>query len=172
MLRKQLSELIKGKAVMMPLYSFKLNTRVGYKKTSPKKMIVEGIFALHDPEINSLAKLKLFVDTDSDIRFIRRLQRDLAKRGENLEKVIKRWLEMVKSMHDKFVEPTKKLAHIIIPEDPDGKMQGNRIDKNKDKKLVEIIYLLYFFPINFLYLALALCDSSAISKIPSSSAVL
>ena len=135
LLRKQFFELIKGNPIKMPIYSFKVHTRVGYKNIIPKKIIIlEGIFALHDSEINSIAKLKLFVDTDSDIRFIRRLKRDLAERGDRTpEKVIKRWLEMVKPMHDKFIEPTRRNAHIIIPEDPDGKMRGTAIELIKMK---------------------------------------
>jgi len=135
LLRKQFFELIKGNPIKMPIYSFKVHTRVGYKNIIPKKIIIlEGIFALHDSEINSIAKLKLFVDTDSDIRFIRRLKRDLAERGDRTpEKVIKRWLEMVKPMHDKFIEPTRRNAHIIIPEDPDGKMRGTAIEIIKAK---------------------------------------
>lgn len=139
LLKKQLKELLSGKTIKMPLYSFKTHTREGYKIVRPEKiMILEGIFALHDPEINSVAKLKIFVDTDSDIRLIRRLKRDLANRKRTTKSVIKQWLETVKPMHDKFIEPTRKNAHIIIPEDPDGKMRGTAIEliKTKIKSLI------------------------------------
>ncbi len=127
---------------MMPLYSFMTHTREKYIKVKPKKIIIlEGIFALYDPEI--IANLRLFVDTGLDVGLIRRIQRDLKTRGRTIDSIINQRLKTVKPMHDEFIEPTKAQAHIIIPEDPDGKMGGTVIDLIKtkitsvlDKKLV------------------------------------
>jgi uridine kinase len=134
LLKKDIGSLIKGKAVRMPIYSFITHTREGYQQIKPKKIIIlEGIFALHDPELNRKAKLRIYVDTDGDIRFIRRLQRDTKERGRTPENVIMQWLKNVKPMHDKFIEPSRRHAHIIMPEDPDGKMRGTAIDLIKVK---------------------------------------
>lgn len=139
LLKKQLKELVEGKKIKMPIYSFLSHTREKYVEVSPKKIIIlEGIFALYDDFINNLANLKIFVDTEPDARFIRRLTRDLKERGVTIENTIKQWLETVKPMHDAFIEPTKKRAHIIVPEDPEGKMRGTAIDliKIKIKSLI------------------------------------
>jgi len=141
LLKKHLNSLIKGKTVEMPQYSFLTHTRKGYVKVRPKKIIIlEGIFALYDKEINKLANLRIFVDTEADIRFIRRLQRDIKERGRTVESVIKQWLGTVKPMYDTFIELTKKNADVIIPEDPEGKMRSVAIDliKTKIKNLIKL----------------------------------
>src|SRR5687767_7414760 len=79
-------------------------------------IIVEGILIFADSELRSLMDVKVFVDTDSDIRFIRRLQRDIAERGRTVESVIDQYLGTVKPMHLEFVEPSKRYADIIIPQ--------------------------------------------------------
>jgi uridine kinase len=110
------------------------HTREKYINVRPKKIIIlEGIFALYDNELNKLAKLRIFVETDSDVRFIRRLKRDIKERGRTVEGVIRQWLNTIKPMHDKFIEPTRRNAHIIIPEDPDGKMRGTAVELIKTK---------------------------------------
>jgi uridine kinase len=78
-------------------------------------VVVEGILVLHDAELRDLFDLKVFVDTDPDVRFIRRLQRDLAERGRSVESVIDQYLTTVRPMHVTFVEPSKRYADVIIP---------------------------------------------------------
>ena len=129
LLKEHLTKLKNNEEVKMPLYSFVTHTRKGYKKIKPKKVIIlEGIFALYDKEINEMANLRLFVDTEPDIRLIRRLQRDVKERKRTMQSVIKQWISTVKPMHEAFIEPTKKNAHIIIPEDPEGKMREKAIE--------------------------------------------
>ena len=125
----QMEELLKGNSIQMPKYSFLTHTRKGHILVKPKKIIiVEGIFALYDNRINSLANLRIFIDTDADICFIRRLRRDLKQRKRSPESVIQQWLKTVKPMYDQYVGPTKKRAHIIIPEDPEEGMRDTAID--------------------------------------------
>jgi uridine kinase len=125
----QMEELLKGNSIQMPKYSFLTHTREGYVVVKPKKIIIiEGIFALYDKKINNLANLRIFIDTDADLCFIRRLKRDLKERKRSPESVIQQWLKTVKPMYDQYVAPTKKRAHIIIPEDPEQGMRDTAID--------------------------------------------
>jgi uridine kinase len=78
-------------------------------------IVFEGIFSLLDQELREKMSLKIFVDTAADIRFIRRLERDITTRGRDVKMVIKQYIEFVRPMHKKFIEPTKRYAHIIIP---------------------------------------------------------
>ncbi len=78
--------------------------------------MVEGILILSDPELRKLLDVKIFVDTDSDIRFIRRLERDIQERGRTTEIVVKQYLSTVRPMHMEFVEPSKRYADVIVPE--------------------------------------------------------
>lgn len=134
LLRKQFKSLLNKEPIKMPKYSFKIHTREGHILIEPKEIIIlEGIFALCDDEVNKLANLRIFVDTEPDIRFIRRLKRDLEERGRTDKSVIKQWIETVKPMNDLFIEPSKRKAHIIIPEDPEGDMRGTAIDLMKVK---------------------------------------
>jgi uridine kinase len=134
LLKKHLTLLLNGKTIKMPIYNFRTHTREKYINVRPKKIIIlEGIFALYDNELNKLAKLRIFVETDSDVRFIRRLKRDIKERGRTVGGVIRQWLNTIKPMHDKFIEPTRRNAHIIIPEDPDGKMRGTAVELIKTK---------------------------------------
>jgi uridine kinase len=114
---KHVKELLTGKAIELPDYDFTLYTRTGNStKIQPKPiLLIEGIFALYYDELRALADLKIYVDTEGDERFIRRLQRDIFERGRTIESVIDQYLNTVKPMHDAYVEPTKKLADIIMP---------------------------------------------------------
>jgi uridine kinase len=113
-----LEQLIAGMAVKGPVYDFATHTRsletIFVEPTSI--IILEGILILADPKLRQLMDIKVFVDTDADTRFIRRLQRDITERGRTSESVIHQYMSTVKPMHLEFVEPSKRYADIIIPE--------------------------------------------------------
>jgi len=106
-----------GKAVEAPRYDFTRHARLMEKDTVPPRraLIVEGILIFTDAALRELMDIKVFVDTDSDTRFIRRLQRDVAERGRTMESVIDQYQSTVKPMHLEFVEPSKRYADVIIP---------------------------------------------------------
>ena len=106
-----------GVPIEVPTYDFKSYTRAGETQTVlPAPVVVlEGFFALYDPRLRDKMNLKVFVDADADVRFIRRLTRDTRERGRSLEGVIQQYLEYVRPMHLQFVEPTKRYADVIIP---------------------------------------------------------
>lgn len=112
---KQLKE---GRPVKLPVYDFSTHSRTA--KTIPitphRVIVVEGILIFAEPNLRPLFDIKIFVDTDADLRFIRRLQRDITERGRTPESVIKQYLKTVRPMHLEFVEPSKRYADIIIPE--------------------------------------------------------
>jgi uridine kinase len=118
LLQEHLKSLKEGRAIDMPTYDFVHNKRS--EKTihvEPCKLIIlEGLMILHESYIRELLDLKLFIDTPADIRFTRRLQRDIADRGRTVESVIKQYIEVVRPGHLNFIEPTKEYADIIIPE--------------------------------------------------------
>ncbi|MBI5300714.1 MAG: uridine kinase [Chloroflexi bacterium] len=113
-----LKELRAGRAVESPLYDFARHVRRPESKhIEPRAVIlVEGILIFVDRALRDLFDIKIFVDTDSDVRFIRRLQRDIAERGRTMESVIAQYEETVRPMHLEFVEPSKRYADLIIPE--------------------------------------------------------
>lgn len=112
---KQLKE---GEAIEHPVYSFVEHTRMKEKvKVEPARVIlVDGILIFENKELCDLMDIKVFVDTDADVRIIRRLLRDVQERGRSMDSVISQYLNTVKPMHEEFVEPSKKRADIIIPE--------------------------------------------------------
>ncbi len=113
-----LKQLREGKAVEIPVYDFATHTRrPETRRVEPRPIIlVEGILIFVEPELRDLMDIKIYVDTDPDIRFIRRLVRDINERGRTMESVIRQYLETVRVMHLEFVEPSKRYADIIIPE--------------------------------------------------------
>ncbi len=117
LLVSHLKELRKGNPFEQPVYSFVEHNRTGETVTTyPKKVIiVEGILILANPEIRDMFDIKIFVHADSDERLIRRLKRDIAMRGRDLEEVLNRYKTTLKPMHQQFIEPTKEFADIIIP---------------------------------------------------------
>jgi uridine kinase len=123
--------------IKKPIYDFENHTR----KTEtinifPKEiLIVEGIMVLEDKRIRDLMDIKIFVDTDADVRIIRRIMRDIKERGRTLESVIEQYFATVKPAHDQFVEPSKKYADIIIPEGGLNKVAINVIVANIENKL-------------------------------------
>ncbi|MCH9660527.1 MAG: uridine kinase [Bacteroidetes bacterium] len=106
-----------GEAIDQPVYSFVEHNRTGETlATEPKKVIiVEGILILTHPELRKMFDIKLYVHADSDERLIRRLKRDIAERGRDLDEVLTRYQTTLKPMHNQFIEPTKEFADIIIP---------------------------------------------------------
>ena len=116
LLLQQLTDLAAGKPVQRPTYDFATHARTGVEVTlQPQPVVVlDGILALHWPEIRKLLDLSVFVDVDDDVRFIRRLRRDVSERGRTVESVISQYLGSVKVMHDLFVAPQKGVADIIV----------------------------------------------------------
>ena len=118
LLIKHLSALDRGEDISAPIYDFALHTRS--EKTRPiaakPVVILEGILIFAEPRLRELFDFKIFVDTDADIRIIRRITRDVKRRGRTIDSVVSQYLATVKPMHDAFVEPSKKYADIIIPE--------------------------------------------------------
>jgi len=118
LLRSHLETLLEGQSVEMPRYDFEVHNRMPERVTvEPTDVIVlEGILALHDEEINAMMDLRLYVETDADVRILRRIRRDVLDRGRDLEGVIDQYLSTVKPMHERFIEPSKSHADLIIPE--------------------------------------------------------
>ncbi len=112
-----LTDLINGKETMVPQYDFSNHLRTSeMQRIKPHEIIiVDGILIFTDEELRKLMDLKIFVDADSDHRFIRRMERDIKERGRTRESVVNQYLETVKPMHDLFVESSKRYADIIIP---------------------------------------------------------
>ena len=121
---QQLISLIKGQIVEVPIYDFSTHSRLKDTKTvhPHRVIIVEGILTLHYTILRELMDIKVFVDTPNDIRFIRRISRDIDKRNRTVESVIDQYLKTVRPMHEQFVEPSKYFADIIIPEGSKNKV--------------------------------------------------
>jgi len=118
LLIEHLKQLRAGRAIEMPQYDFAQHIRKAEtRRVEPRAVIlVEGILIFADRALRDLFDIKIFVDTDPDLRFLRRLQRDIAERGRTVESVIAQYLETVRPMHLEFVEPSKRYADVIIPE--------------------------------------------------------
>ena len=133
---KDLKSLLEGKTINVPLYDFKTHSRLKeYRQLKPHHVIVvEGILVLHYPQIRELLSLKIFVDTPEDLRFNRRQKRDINERGRNEENIIEQYVNSVRPMHDKFVEPSKYFAdEIILGENRPDEIIGSIIKKIKSK---------------------------------------
>lgn len=118
LLVKHLDCLKAGQAIQKPIYNFELHNRAEEIETIyPRDVfILEGLFVLNEPQIREYCDILVYVDTDADIRFIRRLQRDMKERGRSLDSICNQYLTTVRPMHEQFIETSKKYAHIIIPE--------------------------------------------------------
>ena len=118
LLVEHLESLRSGEAVAVPVYDFATHTRTESVVLVDARpvVLVEGILVLADERLNELFDLRIFVDTDSDLRFIRRMQRDVAERGRTVDSVIEQYQSTVRPMHVEFVEPSKRRADLIIPE--------------------------------------------------------
>ena len=122
LLTKQINELREGRAIEQPTYSYlKCNRLPETIHVEPKPVIiVEGIMTLINKKLRDIMDIRIFVDCDSDERLIRNIQRDTVERGRDVQTVLDRYLKVLKPMHEQFIEPTKRFAHIIIPEEGDN----------------------------------------------------
>ncbi|GGE09378.1 uridine kinase [Marinithermofilum abyssi] len=113
-----LHQLMEGKSVEKPVYDYTQHTRAQETITvEPKNVIIlEGILILEDERLRELMDIKVFVDTDADVRILRRMERDMKSRGRSLDSVIQQYLTVVRPMHLQFIEPSKRYADLIIPE--------------------------------------------------------
>jgi uridine kinase len=118
LLIEHIHQLLNRQAIEKPVYDYALHTRAKESIiVEPQDVIIlEGILVLEDERLRSLMDIKLFVDTDSDLRIIRRILRDINERGRSIESVVEQYLSVVRPMHNQFIEPTKRYADIIIPE--------------------------------------------------------
>ena len=137
LLIEQLQDLLDGKAIELPTYNFNILSRA--KDTihvEPADIIIlEGILVLASEELRKFMDIKLFVDADDDIRFIRRLQRDTQERGRSIDWIISQYLATVKPSYNQFVEPSKKYADIIIPQGEENQVAIDMVSS----KLLSII---------------------------------
>ena len=140
LLIEQIQDLKAGNAVQLPSYDFKTHTRTKATLTIQPRPItlVEGILIFAEPELRRLFDIKIYVDTDADIRFIRRLQRDINERGHTTQSVINQYLKTVRPMHLEFVEPSKRYASLIIPEGGYNQVALDMIVARIDSMLVEV----------------------------------
>jgi uridine kinase len=118
LLISHIEQLKRGQAIEVPIYDFSTDSRTDKSfQVNPRRVIVvEGILIFVDPALRALFDVKIFVDTDPDVRLIRRLQRDITERGRTVESVIHQYQSTVRPMHLEFVEPSKRYADVIIPE--------------------------------------------------------
>lgn len=131
--------------VKQPIYDFKTHSRLDeIIKVYPNSIIViEGILIFENEELRKLLDIKIYVDTDSDIRILRRIERDIAERGRSLDSIIQRYRTMVRPMHIRFVEPTKRFADIIVPEGGHNRIAIDMIISRLKHILVERKKLAY-----------------------------
>ena len=118
LLLQQVHELSEGRTVEKPTYDYVHHTRSDVTETCYPcdVLILEGLFVLEDESIRDLLDIKIFVDTDADVRFIRRLIRDVNERGRSVDSIVSQYLNTVRPMHEQFIEPSKRYADVIIPE--------------------------------------------------------
>lgn len=137
LLNKHVRQLKAGEAVEQPTYSYILSNRLPETvHVEPKPVIlIEGIMTLVNKELRDMMDIRIFVDTDSDERLIRNIQRDVVERGRTVDMVIDRYLKVLKPMHEQFIEPSKKYADIIIPLGGENKT-GINIIKTYIEKVV------------------------------------
>ena len=118
LVRRHIDALADGEAVEMPQYDFERHVRTDETvRVEPGSVVViEGILALYDEAVRERLDIRLYVETDADVRVLRRLERDVEERGRTIESVIDQYLSTVKPMHERFVRPTKRNADLVIPE--------------------------------------------------------
>ncbi len=126
----QLDQLIHGQEIDCPMYDFSLHNRSNDTiHLVPKSVIiVEGIMIFADEDLRNLMDIRIFIDADADIRICRRIRRDVTKRGRSIDSVISQYQSTVKPMHEKYVEPSKRHAHIVVPEGGKNKVALDMIE--------------------------------------------
>lgn len=124
LMESQIKDLLNGIAINKPVYDFTVHNRSEkIEVIEPRDVIIiEGLFVLEEKCIRDLLDIKIYVDTPYDVRFIRRMTRDIKERARQLDNIINQWLNTVRVMHEEFVEPSKKYANIIIPEGANNKV--------------------------------------------------
>ena len=137
LLREHLLQLKEGKTVEVSVYDYTIHNRSNEveKVVSAPVIVLEGILIFQEPMISELMDIKVFVDTDADVRILRRIQRDVEERGRSLQSVISQYLTTVKPMHEQFVEPSKRKADIIIPEGEENKVALDMLIQRVKKHL-------------------------------------
>nr|MBN1229637.1 uridine kinase [Anaerolineae bacterium] len=115
---EHISTLKQGQPVNVPIYDFSTHSRTkNVKVVQPQRIVlIEGILIFTEARLRDLFDVRIFVETDDDVRFIRRLRRDISERGRTIDSVTTQWMQTVRPMHLEFVEPSKRYAHVIIPE--------------------------------------------------------
>jgi uridine kinase len=113
----QLAQLSQGEPIEKPVYDFVSHTRSDRREVVPpaQVVVIDGILLFSDPRVRDLCDVKVFVDADADVRLIRRIRRDIAKRGRPLDEILDQYLTTVQPMHLQFVEPSKRYADVIVP---------------------------------------------------------
>lgn len=124
LMQEHIKDLIAGKSIEKPTYDYTVHNRSDKTEViyPSDVLIIEGLFALYTKEIRDLEDIKIFVDTPADVRFIRRLKRDVSERARTVDSITSQYLNTVKPMHDQFLEPTKQYADIIIPQGKENKV--------------------------------------------------
>lgn len=140
LLEHHLQELLRGNTVEVPIYDFTIHTRSeGTVTVEPRDIIIlEGLFILYDERIRDLIDIKVFVDTDSDVRIIRRILRDMKERARSLDSIILQYMTTVRPSYINFVEPTKRFADIIVPEGRENKVAIDLLSSKIKSSLEEI----------------------------------
>ncbi len=135
-----LSQLRQGRAIECPVYDFRVHNRSNeVLNIAPHRVIiVEGILIFADPNLRDLMDIRIFVDTDADIRLCRRIKRDVNKRGRSLDSVLTQYQQTVKPMHEKYVEPSKKFAHIVVPEGGKNQIALDMIISSIQQRLAQM----------------------------------
>ncbi len=137
---EHIKELQAGRPVDIPIYDYTQHTRSSetYRQEPQDVFIVEGILVLEDERLRNLMDIKLFVDTDDDIRIIRRIKRDMEERGRSLDSIIEQYTSVVKPMYHQFIEPTKRYADIIVPEGGENHVAIDLINTKVDSILTKM----------------------------------
>jgi uridine kinase len=137
LLKQHVRELLAGSAVEQPIYDYAEHRRLGETRHVGEHTVIvlEGILIFVDPELRALMDIKLFIDADPDVRFIRRLRRDMVERGRSVDSIIRQYEESVRPMHQQFVDPSKRHADVIIPEGGHNKVAIDLV-KTKIRELL------------------------------------
>jgi uridine kinase len=137
LLKLHIRELLAGREIEQPIYDYAEHRRLEETRTIGDHLVIvlEGILIFVDPELRELMDIKLFIDADPDVRFIRRLRRDLVERGRSVDSVVRQYLESVRPMHLQFVDPAKRFADVIIPEGGHNKVAIDLV-KTKIRELL------------------------------------